>query len=60
MTNPPNFLFLFPDQWRGDCLEFLGHGVVETPFLNDLASEGTTFTAAYTPPRAASRRGPAW
>jgi len=49
MVERPNFLFLFPDQWRSDCLEFLGHGVVETPFLNDLASEGTTFTAAYTP-----------
>ncbi|MBE0586180.1 MAG: sulfatase-like hydrolase/transferase, partial [Desulfofustis sp.] len=49
MTNPQNFLLLFPDQWRGDCLQALGHPVVETPFLNELAAEGTLFTSAYTP-----------
>jgi len=45
----PNFLLLFPDQWRGDCLGSLGHPVVETPFLDQLASDGVTFTAAYSP-----------
>jgi len=45
----PNLLFIFPDQWRGDCLSSLGHPVVETPFLDQLAAEGVTFTAAYSP-----------
>lgn len=49
MNNRPNFLFIFPDQWRGDCLGTLGHKVVETPFLDQLASEGITFTNAYSP-----------
>ena len=51
----PNILLLFPDQWRGDCLEYLyrddpdqAHGsVVETPFLNSLANDGVTFRNAY-------------
>jgi len=43
----PNFLFIFPDQWRGDCLGTLGHPVVETPFLDEMALEGVIFTAAY-------------
>ncbi len=47
MKDRPNFLVLFPDQWRGDCLGALGHPVVETPFLDQLAAEGVTFTAAY-------------
>jgi len=44
----PNFVLLFPDQWRGDCLGSLGH-VVETPHLDELAADGVTFTAAYSP-----------
>ena len=47
MADQPNFLFVFPDQWRGDCLSSLGHPVVETPFLDQLAAEGITFTSAY-------------
>jgi len=43
----PNVVLIFTDQWRGDCLEFLGHSVVETPFLNEMASEGITFNSAY-------------
>ena len=46
---PPNVIFIFPDQWRGDCLSFLGHPVVETPFLDQLAHEGVCFTNAFTP-----------
>lgn len=49
MTQRPNFLFIFPDQWRGDCLSILGHPVVETPFLDNVAAEGTLFTSGYTP-----------
>lgn len=45
----PNILFIFPDQWRGDCLQHLGHPVVETPYLTELAANGVTFTNAYSP-----------
>ncbi len=45
----PNFLFIFTDQWRGDCLGVLGHPTVETPFLDELASQGTLFPNAYSP-----------
>ncbi len=47
MPDRPNFLFIFPDQWRGDCLGVLDHPVIETPFLDELTSQGVTFTAAY-------------
>ena len=55
----PNILLIFPDQWRGDCLGTLdtkgalgntgalGNPAVETPFLDQLAHEGVTFTSAY-------------
>ena len=43
----PNFLLIFADQWRGDCLGAAGHPVVETPNLDQLAAEGTLFDAAY-------------
>ena len=45
----PNIIFIFPDQWRGDALSFLGHSVVETPFIDQMAHEGVCFTNAYTP-----------
>jgi arylsulfatase A-like enzyme len=47
MKRQPNFLFLFPDQWRGDCLGSLGHPVVKTPVLDALSNDGVTFTQAY-------------
>lgn len=47
MPSQPNILFVFPDQWRGDCLGTLGHPVVQTPCLDDLAAQGTAFTRAY-------------
>ena len=47
MPSQPNILLLFPDQWRGDALSILDHPVVETPFLDDIASEGVVFTSAY-------------
>ena len=49
MPARPNFAFIFPDQWRGDCLGSLGHPVVETPFLDEIAASGVTFTAAFSP-----------
>lgn len=48
-STPPHVVFIFPDQWRGDCLSHLGHPVVETPFLDQLAHEGVCFTHAFTP-----------
>ncbi len=45
----PNIILIFPDQWRGDCLSCDGHPAVETPFLDEMASEGVRFTRAYTP-----------
>lgn len=47
MPSKPNFILIFPDQWRGDALSCLGNSVVETPFIDDLAADGVTFTAAY-------------
>ncbi len=44
----PNILFICVDQWRADALGCSGHPVVETPHLDQLASEGTNFTQAYT------------
>ena len=45
MPNQPNFLLIFPDQWRGDCVGgAYNHPVVETPFLDQMANEGETFT----------------
>lgn len=46
-TDKRNILIIFPDQWRGDALGFLGHPVADTPFLDHLAGEGVTFTNAY-------------
>ncbi len=42
---PPrrNVLFITVDQWRGDCLSALGHPVLETPALDELARRGVLF-----------------
>lgn len=46
---PPNFLFLFPDQWRWDWLNCAGYGVpVKTPNLDALAARGMLFTQCRT------------
>lgn len=49
MSDPtrPNLLLIMTDQHRGDCLGCDGHPVLETPFLDDLAGNGTRFAAAY-------------
>ena len=44
--NKPNILLILTDQWRGDFLGSLGHKA-KTPFLDELAGEGFTFTNAY-------------
>lgn len=41
---PLNVLIIYPDDWRYDALEELRPGVVFTPFLTKLASEGIRFT----------------
>ena len=38
-----NVLFITADQWRGDCLGCLGHPLLKTPNLDQLASEGVIF-----------------
>lgn len=44
MAKPINVLFITGDQWRGDCLSALGHVVVKTPNLDDLAADGVLFS----------------
>jgi arylsulfatase len=43
----PDILLIMPDQMRGDCLSALGHPVVRTPQLDELARQGTLFRRAY-------------
>jgi len=47
MKNKPNFVLIFPDQWRGDCLSYLDHYAVHTPFIDKIAENGVIFSAAY-------------
>ncbi|MCL6265162.1 sulfatase-like hydrolase/transferase [Flagellimonas myxillae] len=43
----PNILFLFADDYTYEAIHALGNSVIETPNLDRLVSEGTTFTHAY-------------
>ena len=43
----PDILLIMPDQMRGDCLSILGHPVVRTRQIDQLAEEGTLFRRAY-------------
>ncbi len=43
----PDILLLMPDQMRGDCLSAVGHPVVRTPHLDELARGGALFRRAY-------------
>lgn len=45
----PNFLFIFPDQWRGDWLGCYGKLPVRTPNIDRLADNGVLLTEAWTP-----------
>ena len=40
-------LLIMPDQMRGDCLSILGHPVVKTPQIDQLAEQGVLFRRAY-------------
>ncbi|MEC8189087.1 MAG: sulfatase-like hydrolase/transferase, partial [SAR324 cluster bacterium] len=41
--SPQKVLLITADQWRGDCLGFAGHPMVQTPNLDRLAAEGVLF-----------------
>jgi len=43
----PNILFLFSDDQRADTIHALGNSVIQTPNLDRLVGEGTSFTRAY-------------
>ena len=47
MNKRPNILFITADQHRGDCFGFEGRNV-STPHLDDMASNGTVFSACTT------------
>ena len=47
MAPRPNIVLITTDQHRGDCIGRAGHPVVETPYLDQLAQQGTLFTRAY-------------
>jgi len=44
----PNIVMIMTDQQRGDCLGCDGNDVIETPYLDELAAEGSRFCHAYT------------
>jgi arylsulfatase len=43
----PNILLLMTDQQRGDCLGIENHPVVQTPYLDSLATSGVRFQNAF-------------
>jgi len=43
----PNILLIVTDQQRADALGVAGHPVLDTPFIDELATTGTRFTSAY-------------
>ena len=45
----PDIFFFFSDQHHGRYTGYAGHDVVETPNLDRIAADGTSFGAAYTP-----------
>lgn len=51
VKRPPNVLFILPDEWRAQALGCMGNPDVQTPHLDQLASEGILFknTFANTP-----------
>ncbi|MFW5870709.1 MAG: sulfatase, partial [Candidatus Sumerlaeota bacterium] len=38
-----NIIFIFTDQWRGDCISAFGHPVVKTPNIDALIEDGMGF-----------------
>lgn len=46
-ASSPNIVFIFSDDQRADTIHALGNASIETPNLDRLVAEGTTFTRAY-------------
>ncbi|MCM2680673.1 sulfatase family protein [Echinimonas agarilytica] len=47
--NPPNIVLILSDDHAWNDYGFMGHDVVSTPSLDQLASEGVTFKRGYVP-----------
>lgn len=47
--NVPNILLIMTDQQRFDTIGALGNPFIQTPNIDRLVAEGTSFTSAYTP-----------
>jgi arylsulfatase A-like enzyme len=43
----PNILFILSDNFRWDCMGFMGHPFIKTPGLDKLAGEGIVFENAF-------------
>ena len=41
----PNIILIMTDQLRADCLGYMGHPDVKTPYLDSLAAQGVVFSA---------------
>ena len=49
MAEKPNVLFFFTDDQRFDTIRALGNEAIQTPNMDRLVAEGTTFTHAHIP-----------
>ena len=49
MAKHPNILFLMTDQQRSDTIGALGNPIIQTPALDRIVRDGTSFTSAYCP-----------
>lgn len=49
VKNRPNIIMILADQFRGDCLGFLGNEEIKTPFLDELSLSSFNFKNAYSP-----------
>ena len=47
-ARPKNVLLIVVDQWRADCLSYLGHPCLRTPNLDALCADGVTFRNHFT------------
>ena len=48
MSFRPNIVLYMTDQHRGDCLGIEGHPLLQTPYLDEVATGGARFRRAYT------------
>lgn len=48
-AQPPNILLILSDDHAWNDYSFMGHDIVKTPALDELAAQGVTFTRAYVP-----------